>query len=254
MIHVLHNWILGGGAALVAAPAAAAPVAPLGWISAHRRWALVILAAAAAAAAFSVSVYNARRGAPSAHLAQHNLGQSIGSGLQAVGNSVASLFASRSPGERTAGALASLKHRRQPVLHERALPKVRGPAAPRQAFTALAAPPPELPPAAQPLYNIVGAPPESATGTLASASPVPFGAVPGGGGFIIGSPGTPGGPGLPGTPSGPGTPSVPGTPGTPGVPGVPEPASWAMMLLGFALIGRKIVPRPQLVAVTSELR
>jgi hypothetical protein len=36
-------------------------------------------------------------------------------------------------------------------------------------------------------------------------------------------------------PDGPGTPVTPGNPGNP--PAVPEPASWAMMMLGFGLIG-----------------
>ena len=47
----------------------------------------------------------------------------------------------------------------------------------------------------------------------------------------------------------PDTPVTPVVPVTPVTPGVPEPATWAMMLLGFAMIGsavaRKARPLPQ---------
>ena len=49
--------------------------------------------------------------------------------LKALGNTVAQIFESRSPGERLTGALASLKPKRQAAIHERALPKIRQPAA-----------------------------------------------------------------------------------------------------------------------------
>jgi hypothetical protein len=97
------------------------------------------------------------------------------------------------------------------------------------------------------------------------------GLYPGGGYPIVGFPGVPGFPGFPGgpvgpivivpvtpgTPGTPGGPDVPGGPGTPGTPGtpvtpppsaVPEPASWAMMVLGFGFAGGAIRRRRRLLA------
>lgn len=154
-------------------------------------------------------------------------------GVQEAGKNaaqtVAQLFSLRSPGERASGVLASLKGKKKPALHARVLPKVRR--APPSAYPYVAAPPPAaavIPPAGTPLFN-----------TVTSAPPVPVAAstVPGGPG------GSPIFPALPSPPGGgfvvppPILPETPGTPGTPGVPAVPEPASWAMMLVGFALVG-----------------
>lgn len=150
---------------------------------------------------------------------------------------VAAMLADRSPGERPAGALASLKHKRQPALHERALPKVRKPESPlARILTTPPAPPVEVLPTT-PLYAMVTAPPVPQA--LIRGGPVGGGVIPpvsnvtppGGGGGIVLPPQTPE------TPTVPGTPGTPETPSTPNVPPVPEPATWAMMLLGFGLIG-----------------
>lgn len=162
--------------------------------------------------------------------------------LNAFGGSVADIFGARSPGERVAGALASLKPKRTAILRERALPKIRGPLPLAGVVVAPLAP--AVAPAV-PLYNIVNGAP--AVPVAASAPPggppivfPGFMLPPGGGGGIIippvvtTPPVTP-----PATPpvTPPITPPVtpPVTPPT--TSGVPEPGTWAMMLLGFAMIG-----------------
>ena len=60
----------------------------------------------------------------------HALGDRLSESIQGV-KTVAAMLAERSPGERPAGALANLKHKRQVALHERALPKIRGPTFPQ---------------------------------------------------------------------------------------------------------------------------
>lgn len=55
---------------------------------------------------------------------------------------------------------------------------------------------------------------------------------------------TPGTPGVPGAPGTPGTPIVT-VPVGPTVPAVPEPASWAMMLAGFLMVGVALRHRPR---------
>ena len=65
-------------------------------------------------------------------------------GVKAIGDSVASLFDSRSPGERAAGLLANMKQRRAPALHQRALPKVRGPVNPLAGIVGAVPTPPAL--------------------------------------------------------------------------------------------------------------
>src|SRR6185369_8142067 len=166
-----------------------------------------------AAAALSVATFSSPRLA-------HALGEGLSESVQGV-KTVAAMLAERSPGERPEGALASLKHKRQAALHERALPKVRGPGP--TAYEALAGPPPSsplAPPPQAPLYTtLAGGPP------VLSDIPPPGG---GGGGFAP--------PPIVTTAA----PEVPQTPATP----VPEPATWAMMILGFALIGRTLRRRP----------
>jgi hypothetical protein len=205
----------------VIAPAANLPRALLG-----RRG---IAAAIAVGAAGALSV---------ATLSSPTLTRELGEGLSASVQgmkTVAAMLAERSPGERPEGALANLKPKRQVPLHERALPKVRGPGP--MAFETLAGPPPTppiAPPPEVPLFNTV------------AGGPVPITPVTGG---------TPGGPPvlssipLPGGGGGGGFFSPPVTQATPEVPPrpvtpVPEPATWMTMILGFALIGRMLRRRP----------
>jgi hypothetical protein len=158
----------------------------------------------------------------------------LGNAVSAVGNAanyglstmktVAAMLADRSPGARPEGALASLKPKKQPALHERALPKVRKPESPLAGIVGTPPVPPVEAAPTTPLIGLVAGPPDSVP---------PETIVP---------PGPPGG-----TPPGsdvppPGVIVPPGTPNTPDVPpvtppAVPEPATWAMMLLGFAMIG-----------------
>ncbi len=150
------------------------------------------------------------------------------------------MIADRSPGERVDGELAMLKSRRAPLLHARALPKVRMP----HPFAALVGTPPiseVVPPAPAPLFNLVaGAPPVIVPVAAIVGPPVilPPGA------FFPGGPGGGGGVVVPPTvvtvP-----PDTPVTP-TPQTSGVPEPKSWTMMLIGFALVGGTLRERRRL--------
>jgi hypothetical protein len=211
----------------------------------------VIAIVIALAAALGIAVYNGRdmfrpgSGNDVAGAFRNGIGQGI-NGIKAVGDTVASLFESRSPGERAEGALASLKHKRHPALHQRALPKVRRPPASPLAGIVGAAPiPPVLPPVTPgPLYNVVNGGPAAPV----ALSPPPVGP----GGFFPGLPLPGGGGGIIVPPPAIVTPPItpPVTPPViPSTPGVPEPSTWAMMLLGFAMIGsavaRKARPLPQ---------
>lgn len=173
-----------------------------------------------------------------ASLSDPRLTQALGKGLtesvQQV-KTIAAMLAERSPGERPEGALASLKQKRQTVLHERALPKVRAPGP--TAYETLAGPPPiapVVPPPVVPLYSAVGGPPTPVPLTVAAT---PGGT--GGGPPVLSNIPLPGGGGG-GAFSPPvittATPEVPQTPATP----VPEPATWAMMIFGFGLIARAL--------------
>ena len=144
-------------------------------------------------------------------------------------NTVAAMLSARSPRDRPAGELASLKPKRQAAPHERALAKVR-PAAPASVANIVAPPPAApafVPPiASAPLYNVVAPPPLLPAETLIpGAPPVVFPAIspPGGGGVVVPPVQTP-----------IVTPVTPLTPATP----LPEPSSWAMMLIGLVLMGR----------------
>lgn len=139
------------------------------------------------------------------------------------------LMHQRSPGKRLVGHLVKTKHKKL-ALHERALPKIRK-------RPELAVSPPfltELPPA---LVDLV-APPIPVELASLEAMPVgPFGAP---SGFPPGffSPPT-GGFILPPTET-PSTPPIVVPPQT----AVPEPATWAMMLFGFGLMGWTLRRRP----------
>lgn len=175
-----------------------------------------------AAAAISVATFsNSRLG--------QMFSERVTDGVQGV-KTVAAMLAERSPGQRPEGTLANSKRRRQAALHERALPKVRGPGP--AAYEALASPPPVtvVPPVTTPLYQAVTAPPVPValvpTGSTGGGPPI-LSSIPlpgGGGGFT---------PPLVTT----ATPEVPATPATPAAP-VPEPTTWTMMLLGFAMMAR----------------
>ena len=145
--------------------------------------------------------------------------------------SLAELLDQRSPGKRTQGELTKTKHAR--VLAKRrmaAAPKVhQPPAAPQKVnmpdiAQLLASPPPLAPVSlAQPLpLTEISSPPPLA----AIIAPPP------GGGGVVSPPGSGGGPVTFPT-------ELPREPVTP-PSAVPEPATWAMMLLGFGLIGWRV--------------
>jgi hypothetical protein len=206
---------------------------------ASRRGAIIAAALLALAAAVGIAVFRPGMMPNGSNPFGSNVAQQVGNGvdrLKAIGNTVAGIFGSRSPGERVGGVLASLKPRKQAAIHERALPKMRGPVSPLAGIVAapvippIAAAPPETP-----LYNVVnGTPTPVAT---VAATPLPGGAppivfpgitpLPGGGGGIIFPPVVETPPVIP--------PVIPPT-----TPGVPEPATWAMMLIGFGMIGRTL--------------
>ena len=154
--------------------------------------------------------------------------QGLSEGLHGV-ETVAAMLADRSPGTRPEGALANLKHKKA-ALHERALPKIRTPYGPPTAYEALAGPPPIAPiaplPEAPLFATLAGGPPIVPPGNGGGGGPPVLSNIPppGGGGGFSPPPIT--------------TAQVPPTV-TPTAP-VPEPASWAMMLLGFALMGRAL--------------
>jgi hypothetical protein len=160
----------------------------------------------------------------------HVLGEGFSESVQGM-KTVAAMLAERSPGQRPEGALAQLKHERAAALHERALPKVRGPAP--SAYEALAGPAPSLP---------IAPPPEAPLFATVAGGPTPIippvGGPAGGPPILSNIPGPGGGGGF--TPPVQTTAEVPLTqPTTP----LPEPATWAMMVLGFGLIGRALKRR-----------
>lgn len=160
-----------------------------------------------------------------------------------------SLFAERSPGGRAEGALLPSKPPKERVLstvRERdptgTLPGVDDPVV---AGVPEAAGPGGPVPEERVLSGERGGLPGGGGAPGGSGAPggfSPFGGAPGGlipENFTTAPPGTPGDPGVPGEP---GNPGIPGTPppgllDPPGVSPVPEPATWAMMLLGFFAIG-----------------
>lgn len=200
----------------------AAPMSVGAMLASRRAVAALVLLGIVAAVAIGI-VYRASysgggSGSPTADM----LSGKINQGLNGM-KTVADMLFGRSPGERAAGALANLKHKRLAAPHERALPKMRH-AAPPSPLAAIVGPPPEaIPPVAAgpapgtPLYNVVSSPP------AAESPPIVFPAMP---------PPPPGGGGIIGPPV---ITQVP-PPVTP-PPAVPEPGTWAMMLVGFAFIG-----------------
>jgi len=221
------------GNRVVSTAAKAAPAVKTPWIAAGA--ALLVLAGAIALFFWSRPDLKRAFGDAANHGAA-GFSNAVNHGVAAL-NSVAAMIAARSPGARPEGELASLKHKRLAIPHERALAKVRR--APAGTLASIVGspvvPPIVVPPAAAtPLFNAVAAPPVvPAQAVIPGGPPGGFPAItpgPGGGG-IIGPPFL-----TPGT-STPGTPGTPGTPATPVTP-VPEPSSWAMMLLGLVVMGR----------------
>jgi hypothetical protein len=146
-----------------------------------------------------------------------------------IGNTAASLWsllAARSPGERTSAELIKTKATPSASIpREIVFKTIAPPVAPESAIVLVAPGTPSLD-SGGPLLP---------TGSFVIAGPSPN------------SGGGAGPPGLAG-PSGPfgpaGPPTLPGPPGSLepppepiGPPAVPEPATWAMMVIGFALIG-----------------
>jgi hypothetical protein len=160
--------------------------------------------------------------------------QGVRNGVDGI-KTVAAMMAERSPGERAKGALASLKNKRPAGIHERALPKVRKPTPPVSPLAAIVAGPPVpplIPPAAPLFNNLVSGSPTPVVplvtggptgGGGGNGSPPPFVSItpPGGGGGIIVPPTT--------------TTETPPPPPPPSA--VPEPNTWALMLVGFGLVG-----------------
>lgn len=164
-----------------------------------------------------------------------------------------SLLDARSPGGRRYGWLLNSKQERPgfaPAPTERVLPSGRRRPVPGN---------PIAPPAV-PVAPVVGLPGTTAvpgtTGPLGTPAPIPApGGVGGppfaGGGVLPGPIGSPGG----GNPDNPdtGNPTNPNnpTPETP-VPAVPEPATWAMLILGFATLGSAMRRRRSLLAACPQ--
>jgi len=154
-------------------------------------------------------------------------GVDIAGAAVARAESIADLLAKRSPGNRTEAHLNKTKHKHYRVLAEREAP----PAVPAPLLAM--APPATLPEVALPAIPEFVSLAQSAPAFPAIFAPIPVGGIfaPGGGGTLPGSPGAPGGPG------GPPQQPPPSGPPTQTPPAVPEPATWAMMILGFGLIG-----------------
>ena len=158
------------------------------------------------------------------------VGEQVHQGVNGM-KTVASMLAGRSPRERPKGALAKLKQ----LKHKRAAALPLGHHVLPPAAAVLAAPPAIIVPppiAPAPLYDVV------AGGPPIVLPPVPI--LTGGGG---GGGGPPVLPGIP-PPGGGGGVFVPPPiittvvpPPPPATSAVPEPASWAMMLVGFAMVG-----------------
>ena len=162
-------------------------------------------------------------------------GQSAGDIVQAAvaqANNLADLLSERSPGSRTEGQLTKTKRARQSAkLHI-------APQAPAHAQGRVVEPKIVTP---AEIAKILSAPPTlPPIRDLASVTSGDLGYPPPGGGIISSAPTTSGG-----TPPGGGGPvSFPASEPRETVnSAVPEPATWAMMLVGFGLVGWRLKPR-----------
>ncbi len=160
-------------------------------------------------------------------------------GVQTAERLMAMLDA-RSPGERAEGALTQTKRRLASAPRKRTPVKPQPPIPPMEELARIINPvPPVLPVEVVP--PIV--PPPAAADIIAPASltasaPAGFGSEVIGGGFVSPPPGG----------SAPPTSEVPPPP--PVTSAVPEPGTWAMMLLGFAMIG-SAMPRRRRARLTA---
>lgn len=169
-------------------------------------------------------------------------GVDIASAAVTKAQSIADLMSRRSPGERTQALLNKTKHKRHyAVLAERSPEEVPPvllgtPTAPAFLPAALTPPPVLALAQAAPIFPAAFAPPLGGV----FFSPGPGGGGPGGG---TGSPGGGGG-GPPAQPP----PTQPTPPSAP--PAVPEPATWAMLILGFGVTGVAFRRRRSVIAAS----
>lgn len=145
----------------------------------------------------------------------------------AKAESLADLIGQRSPGQRTAALLTKTKHARA-LAKTRARPQVGAPSQTELAKVLLPSPSPQValdfaPPVPMASLNI---PPPVAEFIVPPSG--------GSGGGLVPSPGGGGGGGV--SPPG-GTETFPNGPRQPVPSAVPEPGTWALMLLGFGLVG-----------------
>jgi len=172
-----------------------------------------------------------------------------GGSLYAQTTDALSRFVGRSPGERSETDILKGKARKDRSLADRLFGRRINDGGPEQrALGKIFDTPPE-----ESIKEITQVPP----GPVALSDPIPSGLLPLGdvgspSSAIVGGPslGVPGGIGAvvpPGTTAGPGDPGEPTTPGvdTP-VAAVPEPATWAMMLMGFGLCAAALRRRRKL--------
>lgn len=152
-----------------------------------------------------------------------------------------SLLADRSPGGRPDGALFATKPDNKVVqdavdsvlpLAREGAPSAADAPAP-DANIADVGPDPLAPVQVEPIP--AAAPPEVAIAGLPGGPFIGVGTP----GFIIPIGGGPGSPGAtpPGSDPGCCTSTTPGDPETPVVPAVPEPSTWALLMLGFFMVG-----------------
>lgn len=166
-------------------------------------------------------------------------------GVQTAERLMAMLDA-RSPGERAEGALTQTKLRLATAPRKSTLVKPKPPTPPLEELAKVIVPAPPAPPVAA-LPPIVPPPAAAdiiAPTTLTASAPVGFGSEIISGGFISGPPGG-------STPPGSSAPPTSEVPPPPVTSAVPEPGTWAMMLLGFAMIG-SAMPRRRHVRLTAE--
>lgn len=142
----------------------------------------------------------------------------------AQARSLSDLIGQRSPGERTAAELTKTRHARA-LAKMHARPRGIAKTAPTEFATILLPPPSEV--------SLDVAPPLPMAALMMPPAVAGLGSLPsGGGGVMVSSPGGGGGIVPPGTDSLPSEPREPVS-----LSAVPEPGTWALMLLGFGLIG-----------------